>query len=154
MQLIHIQLKKPEYLSQYSEYGTRWTNEKLWSYSRQGHDAFLFCKAPTTAEEPTQSLIQWVPWALSPGIRRQWPETDHSPPPGAEVQNDWAYLSTPSHAFVAYTRPFLPLLIQPTRVFLLTKLETLSGFGEICANILRRRCHGSNNHKPFIHNPF
>jgi hypothetical protein len=36
---------------------------------------------------PTQSPIQWVTEALSPGLKRQWRETDHSPPSSAEIKN-------------------------------------------------------------------
>jgi hypothetical protein len=34
-----------------------------------------------------QPPIQWVPGALSPGIKRPERETDHSPPSCAEVKN-------------------------------------------------------------------
>jgi hypothetical protein len=33
----------------------------------------------------TQPPIQWVPWAFSPGIKRQGREADHSPAASAEV---------------------------------------------------------------------
>jgi hypothetical protein len=36
---------------------------------------------------PTQPPIQWLPGALSPGIKRQVREADHSPPVSAEVKN-------------------------------------------------------------------
>jgi hypothetical protein len=44
---------------------------------------------------PTQPPIQWVPGALSLGVK--WPgrEVDHSPPSSAEVKNEWSYTSTP-----------------------------------------------------------
>jgi hypothetical protein len=44
---------------------------------------------------PTQLPIEWVPETLSLGIK--WParETNHSPPPSAEVKNAWSYTSTP-----------------------------------------------------------
>jgi hypothetical protein len=44
---------------------------------------------------PTQPLIQWVPGALSLGVK--WPghEADHSPSPSAKVKNEWSYTSTP-----------------------------------------------------------
>jgi hypothetical protein len=39
---------------------------------------------------PTQSLIQWVPGALSPGVKRQGREADNSPPYSDEVKNGGA----------------------------------------------------------------
>jgi hypothetical protein len=39
-----------------------------------------------TALGPTQPHIQWVPGALSLGVKRPWREADHSPPPSAEVK--------------------------------------------------------------------
>jgi hypothetical protein len=35
---------------------------------------------------PIQPPIQWVPGALSLGVKRSERETDHSPPPSAEVK--------------------------------------------------------------------
>jgi hypothetical protein len=63
--------------------------------SRRGLRIFLFTTASSPALGPIQAPIQWVPGALSLGIK--WPgrETDHSPPSGAEVKNAWSYTSTP-----------------------------------------------------------
>jgi hypothetical protein len=36
---------------------------------------------------PTQVLIQWVPEALSLGVKSQGREADHSPPTNADVKN-------------------------------------------------------------------
>jgi hypothetical protein len=44
---------------------------------------------------PTQPPIQWVPGALSLGIKRAGCEADHSSPSSAEVKNAWSYTSTP-----------------------------------------------------------
>jgi hypothetical protein len=43
----------------------------------------------------TQPPIQWVPEALSLGIK--WPghEADHSSPSSTEDKNAWSYISTP-----------------------------------------------------------
>jgi hypothetical protein len=41
---------------------------------------------------PTQPPIQWVPVALSLGIKRQEREADHSPPSSAEVK-EWVELN-------------------------------------------------------------
>jgi hypothetical protein len=48
-----------------------------------------------TALGPTQPPIQWVPGALSLGVKRQGREADHSPPFSAEVNNARSYISTP-----------------------------------------------------------
>jgi hypothetical protein len=40
---------------------------------------------------PTQPPIQWVPVALSLGLKRPGREADHSPPSSAEVKNAWSY---------------------------------------------------------------
>jgi hypothetical protein len=48
-----------------------------------------------------QPPIQWVPGALSPGVKRPGSETDHSPPTSAEVKKMWIYTSTPLYAFMA-----------------------------------------------------
>jgi len=55
----------------------------------------FFTTASRPAMGPTQPHIQWVPVALSLGVK--WPghEADHSPPPSAEVKNAWICTSTP-----------------------------------------------------------
>jgi hypothetical protein len=47
----------------------------------------LFTTASRTALEPTQPPMQWVPGALSLGVKRQGREADHSPPSSAEVKD-------------------------------------------------------------------
>jgi hypothetical protein len=54
---------------------------------------FLFTAASRPALGPIQSPIQWLPGALSLGIKWQERETDHSPPPSAKVKNPWNYTS-------------------------------------------------------------
>jgi hypothetical protein len=54
--------------------------------SRRGLGIFLFTTASRTALEPTQPPIQWVPGALSLGVKRPGREADHSPPSSAEVK--------------------------------------------------------------------
>jgi hypothetical protein len=49
---------------------------------------------------PTQPPIQWVPGALSPEVKRQGRDADHSPPISAEVKKMWIYTSTPPYAFM------------------------------------------------------
>jgi hypothetical protein len=61
-----------------------------------GTGIFLFTIAFRTALGPTKSPIQWVPGALSLGVKRPGCEADHSPPSSAEVKNAWSYTSTPT----------------------------------------------------------
>jgi hypothetical protein len=49
----------------------------------------------------TQTPIQRVPGALSPGVKRQGREADHSLTASAEVKKMWIYTSTPPYAFKA-----------------------------------------------------
>jgi hypothetical protein len=49
----------------------------------------LFSRSSRPAVRPTQPPIQWVPGALSPGVKRQGREADHSPPVSAEVNKIW-----------------------------------------------------------------
>jgi hypothetical protein len=46
-----------------------------------------------TALGPTQPPVQWVPVAVSLGVKRPVREADHSPPSSAEVKNAWSYAS-------------------------------------------------------------
>jgi hypothetical protein len=54
--------------------------------SRQELGIFLFTTASRMALGPTQLLFQWVPVALSLGIKRPRREADHSAPSSAEVK--------------------------------------------------------------------
>jgi hypothetical protein len=60
-----------------------------------GAGNFLFITASRSALGPTQSPNQWVPVALSLGVKRPGREADHSPQSSAEVKNAWRYTSTP-----------------------------------------------------------
>jgi hypothetical protein len=51
---------------------------------------------------PTQSPIQWVPGAVSLGVKRLGREADHSPPSSADVKNAWSYTFTPQYVFMAW----------------------------------------------------
>jgi hypothetical protein len=57
---------------------------------------FLLCTLFRSALGPTQPSTQWVSAALSPWVKRQGRETDHSLPTSAEVKKMWIYTSTPS----------------------------------------------------------
>jgi hypothetical protein len=52
----------------------------------RGLGIFLFTTVSTTALVPTQPPIQWVPGAVSLGIKRPGREADHSVPPNADVK--------------------------------------------------------------------
>jgi hypothetical protein len=56
--------------------------------SRWGLGIFLFTTTSRTALGPTQPPIQWVPGALSLGVKRPGREADHLPPSSAEVK-EW-----------------------------------------------------------------
>jgi hypothetical protein len=47
---------------------------------------FLFDTMSRPALGPTQTAIQWVPGALSLGVKHPGREADHSPPPSADVK--------------------------------------------------------------------
>jgi len=70
--------------------------------SRQGQEFFLLATASRPALVPIQPPIQWVPGALTPGVKWTGLEADHSPPPSAEVKNTWSYISTPPYVFMAW----------------------------------------------------
>jgi hypothetical protein len=63
--------------------------------SRHGLGIFLFTTASRPALGPTQPPIQRVLGVLSFGVRRPERETDHSPPPNAEIKNARSYTFTP-----------------------------------------------------------
>jgi hypothetical protein len=49
-------------------------------------NSFLFTTASRTALGPTQPPIQWMPGALSLGVKRPGREADHSPPSSVEIK--------------------------------------------------------------------
>jgi hypothetical protein len=63
-----------------------WTIGVLVFESQRGMGIFLFIIASRTALGPIQPPIQWVPGALSLGVKRQGREADHSSPSSAEVK--------------------------------------------------------------------
>jgi hypothetical protein len=48
---------------------------------------FLISKVPRPTLGPTKPHMQWVPWAVAPGIKRPGRGSDHTPPSSAEVKN-------------------------------------------------------------------
>jgi len=63
-----------------------WTIGVLGFDSWRGLGIFFFTNASRTALGPTQPPIQWVPGALTLGIKRPGRDADYSPPSGAEVK--------------------------------------------------------------------
>jgi hypothetical protein len=63
----------------------------------QAHNA----TASRRALGSTQPPIQWVPEALSLGVKRPGREADHSPPASTKVKKMWVYTSTAPYAFMA-----------------------------------------------------
>jgi hypothetical protein len=51
---------------------------------------------------PTQPPFQWVPEALSPGVKHLGLETDYSPPSSTEDENTWSYICTLPYIYVAW----------------------------------------------------
>jgi hypothetical protein len=49
-----------------------------------------------------QPPIQWVPRALSMGVKLPGREADHSPSSSAEVKNAWICASIPQYMFMAW----------------------------------------------------
>jgi hypothetical protein len=57
--------------------------------SRRGQRIFPLASVSRPALGPTQPPVQWVPGALSPGVKaRPGRDSDHSPPSSAEVVNE------------------------------------------------------------------
>jgi hypothetical protein len=59
-----------------------------------GIENYLFTTVSRPALVSTQLPIQWIPGALSLGIKRPVREADHSSPSSAEVKNAWSSTST------------------------------------------------------------
>jgi len=67
-----------------------------WGFDFQyGLGISLLTTASRTALKPIQPPIQWVPGALSLGVKRLMRETDHLPPSSADVKDAWSYTFTP-----------------------------------------------------------
>jgi hypothetical protein len=86
--------KSREFLTSLTQLGYRLGDREGGFESRQGLGFFLFTTASRPALGPTQPPIQWVPGALSLGVKLPGREAAHSPS-SAEVKNTWSYISTP-----------------------------------------------------------
>jgi hypothetical protein len=98
----HFQALRAVIVQSVQRWATGWPIGVLGSDSRRGLGTFLFNTASRTALGPTQPLIQWVPGALSLGVKQPGREADHSPPSGAEVENTWSYTSIPQYVFMGW----------------------------------------------------
>jgi hypothetical protein len=113
--------------------------------SRQGLGIFLFTTASRPALGPIYPPIQWVPEALSLGVKRPGRKADHSHPSTADVTNTWSYTSTSSirlHGValswitgitLSFAWSFLPSYLLPYTFTLslssdANKIETLNTF--------------------------
>jgi hypothetical protein len=77
------------------------------------------------ALRPTQPLIQWIPGAVSLGVKWLGIEADYSPPSTAEVKECMElYLHSPSTQLKKSTGTTLPLLL-PSYQYYFTKLMCL-----------------------------
>jgi hypothetical protein len=79
-------------------WATGWTIGVLGFDSWRGMRIFLFTTTPRTDLGPTQPPTQWVPGAVSLGVKRPVREADHSPQSGVEVKECVElYLNSPIH---------------------------------------------------------
>jgi hypothetical protein len=69
-------------------------------YAQQGKEFSLSIIVVQTALGWTRPPIQWVLAALSPGVKQQGREADHSPLASAKIKKMWIYTSTPPHAYM------------------------------------------------------
>jgi hypothetical protein len=67
-------------------WATGWTIRVLEFDSQQRLGIFLFITTSRMALGPTQPPIQWVPGALSLGVKQPGCEADHLPPSSAKVK--------------------------------------------------------------------
>jgi hypothetical protein len=99
-------------------------------------EIFLFTSTFRTALGPTQPPIQWVPGALSLGLKRPGHEADHSPPSSAKVKECMQlYFHSPIclHGMVLKTQGhlYLYLCLHCYCSFTWRLSQTLSNFSKI-----------------------
>jgi hypothetical protein len=81
--------KYTEYRSRHRGYATYWETKVSWSDCRN-----VSAKGFRPPLGPTQPPVQWLLWKFS---QRQSgrTQTNHSPPSGTEVKNEWSYPTLP-----------------------------------------------------------
>jgi len=79
---------------------------------------FIVDSTSIRAFGPTQAPVHWVPVAVFPGIKRSGSQAEHLRVSSDEVKNGAVPLF-PTHAFMAWIRTALPLLLY--------KKQSLSG---------------------------
>jgi hypothetical protein len=79
--------------------------------TQRGLGIFLFTTVSRPALGPIEPSIQWVPGALSLGVKRPGREAVHSSPSSAEVKNAWSYIFTPQYVFMAWCSDKLHLYL-------------------------------------------
>jgi hypothetical protein len=92
-------IMEPEWRSRYSDW-LRAGRRRGRSSSPGTVKNFHSSMSSRLALGSTQSPIQWVPGAFTPGVKRQGREADHSPPNSAEVKKVWIYTPTPPYVFM------------------------------------------------------
>ena len=88
-------------LRQHSNCATGWTTEELSFDFQHGQGIFLSSICFRAALGSTQPLIQWVPSALSTGVKLPWREAGHHPR-YTDVEDVRSYTST-AYAFTSFT---------------------------------------------------
>jgi hypothetical protein len=99
-----IQKATPKFIFKYIEYPKgvgisqsvhRWNTGRTAGFRFQTLQMFLFSTASISALRHTEPPIQWVPRALSSGVKRPEAESDNLTPSSAEVKNSGALLHCP-----------------------------------------------------------
>jgi hypothetical protein len=111
----------------------------------RGLRIFLFTTASRTALGPTQPPIQWVPGALSLGVKRLGREADHSHPSSTEVK-EWVelYLHSPntpswSGAQLKHTDNFTSYLTKNNEMETITRAQ---GQNYLCTQGIKHKVTG------------
>jgi hypothetical protein len=86
--------------SRYSDW-LRAERQKVSELESRYGQVFPFSTSSRPVLGRTRPPIQWLPVALSPGVKRPGREADHSPPTVAKDKKTWTYSSTPPYVFTA-----------------------------------------------------
>jgi len=97
--VVNSELHQPGWIIQY---WTRLRAGRLGFDSWQEQEIFLFVPASGQSLGSIQLPIQWVPGALSSGVKRPGLEAHNSPPSSVDVKKVWSYTSIPLYVFMAW----------------------------------------------------